>query len=134
MIEVHDLHRSFGTREAVAGISFSVPRGEIFGLLGPNGAGKSTTIRMLTCQINPTKGSATVAGCDVVKERTRLKTRIGIVFDEPNLYERLTARLNLEFCCWLYGVPESRVDEVLDLVNLRERAGDAVGTFSNGMK
>jgi ABC-2 type transport system ATP-binding protein len=70
----------------------------------------------------------------VLKERARLKTRIGIVFDEPNLYQRLTARLNLEFCCWLYGVPENRVDEVLDLVNLRDRAGDAVGTFSLGMK
>jgi ABC-2 type transport system ATP-binding protein len=58
MIEVYDLHRSFGTREAVKGVSFHVTRGEIFGLLGPNGAGKSTTIRMLTGQINPTKGSA----------------------------------------------------------------------------
>ena len=134
MIEVHDLHRSFGTRKAVAGISFSVPRGEIFGLLGPNGAGKSTTIRMLTGQINPDKGSASVAGCDVVRERQQLKVRIGIVFDEPNLYQRLTARLNLEFCCWLYGVPESRVDEVLELAGLRERAGDVVSTFSNGMK
>ena len=134
MIEVRDLHRSFGTREAVAGISFSVPRGEIFGLLGPNGAGKSTTIRMLTGQIDPTKGSAKVAGCDVVKERPRLKSRVGVVFDEPNLYERLTARLNLDFCCWLYGVSESRVDEVLDLAGLRERAGEPVSGFSNGMK
>lgn len=65
---------------------------------------------------------------------SRLKSRIGIVFDEPNLYERLTARLNLEFCCWLSGLPESRVDAVLDFVSLRERAGDAVRTFSNGMK
>jgi ABC-2 type transport system ATP-binding protein len=103
-------------------------------LAGAKGAGTSTTIRMLTCQINPDKGSASVAGCNIVKERTRLKTRIGIVFDEPNLYERLSARLNLAFCCWLYGVPESRIDEVLDLVSLRERAADAVGTFSNGMK
>lgn len=67
MIEVHDLHRTFGTREAMAGISFCAQRGEIFGLLGPNGASKSTTIRMLTGQINPDKGSASVAGCDVVK-------------------------------------------------------------------
>jgi ABC-2 type transport system ATP-binding protein len=63
-----------------------------------------------------------------------LKSRIGIAFDEPNLYERLTARLNLEFCCWLYGVTGGRVDEVLDLVSLRDRAGDAVRAFSNGMK
>jgi ABC-type oligopeptide transport system ATPase subunit len=75
----------------VAGISFRVPHGEIFGLLGPNSAGKSTTIRTLTGQINPTQGSASVAGCDVVKERQQLKARIGTVFDEPNLYERLSA-------------------------------------------
>jgi ABC-2 type transport system ATP-binding protein len=134
MIEVHDLHRSFGAREAVAGISFCVPRGEIFGLLGPNGAGKTTTIRMLTGQIDPSKGSASVAGFDVVKERAQLKTRIGVVFEEQNLYERLSARLNLEFSCWLYGLPRSRVDAVLDLVDLRERARDPVRAFSGGMK
>jgi ABC-2 type transport system ATP-binding protein len=134
MIEAHDLHRSFGTREAVAGISFCVRRGEIFGLLGPNGAGKTTTIRMLTGQIDPSKGSASVAGYDVVKERAQLKTRIGVVFEDQNLYERLSARLNLEFSCWLYGLPKSRVDAVLDLVDLRERARDPVRALSSGMK
>lgn len=134
MIEAHDLHRSFGAREAVAGISFRVQRGEIFGLLGPNGAGKTTTIRMLTGQIDPSKGSASVAGYDVVKERAQLKMRIGVVFEEQNLYERLSARLNLEFSCWLYGLPKSRVDAVLGLVDLRERARDPVRAFSSGMK
>ncbi len=134
MIEAHDLHRSFGAREAVAGISFCVQRGEIFGLLGPNGAGKTTTIRMLTGQIDPSKGSAFVAGYDVVKERALLKMRIGVVFEEQNLYERLSARLNLEFSCWLYGLPKRRVDAVLGLVDLRERARDPVRTFSSGMK
>src|SRR5215471_10767777 len=122
MIETHDLRRTFGTKEAVAGISFTARRGEIFGLLGPNGAGKTTTIRMLTGQIDPTSGSARVAGCDVVKERAKLKERIGVVFEEQNLYDRLSARLNLEFSCWLYGVEKSRVDEVLSLVRLRDRA------------
>lgn len=134
MIEAHDLRRTFGTREAVAGISFCVRRGEIFGLLGPNGAGKTTTIRMLTGQIDPSKGSASVAGYDVVKERAQLKTRIGVVFEDQNLYERLSARLNLEFSCWLYGLPKSRVDAVLDLVDLRERARDPVRALSSGMK
>jgi ABC-2 type transport system ATP-binding protein len=134
MIEAHDLHRTFGTHEAVAGISFCVRRGEIFGLLGPNGAGKTTTIRMLTGQINPSEGSASVAGYDVVKERAQLKTRIGVVFEDQNLYERLSTRLNLEFSCWLYGLPKSRVDAVLDLVDLRERARDPVRALSNGMK
>ncbi len=134
MIEAHDLRRTFGNKEAVAGISFSTRRGEIFGLLGPNGAGKTTTIRMLTGQIDPSGGSAIVAGCDIVKERAQLKERIGVVFEEQNLYERLSARLNLEFSCWLYGLSKSRVDEVLDLVKLRDRAKDPIRTFSNGMK
>jgi ABC-2 type transport system ATP-binding protein len=134
MIEARDLRRSFGAKEAVNGISFSVRRGEIFGLLGPNGAGKTTTIRLLTGQIDPTSGSARVAGCDVVKERSRLKARIGVVFEEQNLYDRLSARLNLEFSCWLYGVDTSRVDEVLSLVHLRDRAKEAVRAYSNGMK
>ncbi|HEY6409480.1 MAG TPA: ABC transporter ATP-binding protein, partial [Ktedonobacteraceae bacterium] len=134
MIEAHELRRAFKDKEAVAGISFSARRGEIFGLLGPNGAGKTTTIRMLSGQIDPSRGSAIVAGCDVVKDRARLKERIGVVFEEQNLYERLSARTNLEFSCWLYGLPTSRADEVLELVHLRERAKDRVSTFSNGMK
>lgn len=134
MIDAHDLRRSFGKKEAVAGISFSVRRGKIFGLLGPNGAGKTTTIRMLTGQLDPTGGYATVAGCDVVRDRARLKELIGVVFEDQNLYERLSARNNLNFSCWLYGLPESRVDEVLELVHLRDRAKDPVRTFSNGMK
>ena len=134
MIEAHDLRRAFKHKEAVAGISFTARRGEIFGLLGPNGAGKTTTIRILTGQIDPSGGSAMVAGCDVVKDRARLKERIGVVFEEQNLYERLSARNNLAFSCWLYGLPESRADEVLDLVQLRDRAKDHVSTFSNGMR
>lgn len=134
MIEAHDLSRAFKHKEAVAGISFTVRRGEIFGLLGPNGAGKTTTIRMLTGQIDPGGGSAIVAGCDVVKDRARLKERIGVVFEEQNLYERLSARNNLAFSCWLYGLPESRADEMLEQVQLRDRAQDHVSTFSNGMR
>jgi ABC-2 type transport system ATP-binding protein len=134
MIEARDLRRSFATKEAVAGISFTTRKGEIFGLLGPNGAGKTTTIRMLTGQIEPSGGSAMVAGCDVVTERAQLKERIGVVFEEQNLYERLSAQLNLEFSCWLYGLPKSRIDEALDLVRLRDRAKDPVRAYSNGMR
>jgi ABC-2 type transport system ATP-binding protein len=134
MIEAVDLGRTFKNKEAVAGISFCVRRGEIFGLLGPNGAGKTTTLRMLTGQIVPSAGRATVAGCDVVHDRQRLKERIGVVPEEQNLYERLSARSNLHFSCWLYNLPESRAEEVLELVRLRDRAKDPVRTFSNGMK
>jgi ABC-2 type transport system ATP-binding protein len=134
MIEANDLRRSFKTIDAVGGISFSVQPGEIFGLLGPNGAGKTTTIRMLTGQIDPSGGSARVAGCDVVADRAHLKELIGVVFEEQNLYERLSGEANLRFSCRLYGLPEGRIYEVLDLVALRERARDPVRTFSNGMK
>ena len=134
MIETRELRRTFKAKEAVAGISFTARRGEIFGLLGPNGAGKTTTIRLLTGQIDPSSGSATVAGCDIVKNRQQLKQRIGVVFEEQNLYERLSAWHNLEFSCWLYSLPNSRIDEVLEMVHLRERAKDRVSTYSNGMK
>lgn len=109
-------------------------RGEIFGLLGPNGVGKTTTIRLLTGQIDPSGGQATVAGCDVVKDRQRLKGLIGVVFEEQNLYERLSAASNLRFSCWLYNLPERRINEVLELVHLTERSKEPVRTFSNGMK
>lgn len=134
MIEAVELRRSFNGKEAVSGVSFSVQHGEIFGLLGPNGAGKTTTIRMLSGQIDPSAGRASVAGCDVVKDCYQLKERVGVVFEEQNLYERLSVGNNLRFNCWLYGLPESRIDEVLDLVHLRDRAKDPVHTLSNGLK
>ena len=134
MIEACDLRRVFKKTVAVDDISFAVQRGTIFGMLGPNGAGKTTTIRMLTGQIVPTSGSATVAGCDVVRDHAQLKSRIGVVFEEQNLYERLSGMQNLIFSCWLYGLPRRRAFEVLDLVGLRDRASDRVRSYSNGMR
>lgn len=134
MISASNLSRSYGKRAVVKSISFQVQRGEIFGLLGPNGAGKTTTIRMLSGQIDPDQGKAIVAGYDVVKQRQQLKRCIGVVFEDQNLYERLSARQNLAFSCWLYGLPEKRIDEVLALVGLRDRARDQISKFSNGMR
>lgn len=134
MIEARELRRVFGKKVAVNGVSLSARRGEIFGLLGPNGAGKTTTIRMLTGQIEPSSGEAQVAGYDIIRQQRELKRVIGVVFEDQNLYERLSARLNLELSCGLYNVPKKRVDEVLDLVKLRDRAKDPVRAFSNGMK
>jgi ABC-2 type transport system ATP-binding protein len=134
MIDAIDLRRKFKEKEAVAGINIRVHHREIFGLLGPNGAGKTTTIRLLTGQIDPSGGRAIVAGCDVVKDRARLKERIGVVFEEQNLYERLSVQNNLRFNCWLYNLKESRIQEVLELVQLQARAKDPVSTLSNGMK
>jgi ABC-type uncharacterized transport system ATPase component len=84
VIEADNLRRTFKDLVAVSGISFGVQRGEIFGLLGPNGAGKTATIRMLTGQIDLSAGRATVAGCDVAEDRTRLKELLGVVFEEQN--------------------------------------------------
>jgi len=133
-IEVSDLTRDYDGVRAVDGISFSVEPGEIFGFLGPNGAGKTTTIRMLTGQLLPTSGSAKVAGYNIVTERQQLKPRIGVVFDNQNLYERMSARDNLVFYARLYRITKSRLEEVLAQVGLTERAGDKVQKYSNGMK
>ncbi|MEM8532277.1 MAG: ABC transporter ATP-binding protein [Chloroflexota bacterium] len=134
IIEVEQLTRTFNTRIAVNNITFGVNEGTIFGFLGPNGAGKTTTIRMLTGQLRPTSGQAYVAGYDVLTQRDELKPCIGVVSEHQNLYERMSARENLLFIARLYGVARQRVDEVLEQVNLLDRANDKTRTFSNGMK
>jgi ABC-2 type transport system ATP-binding protein len=133
-IETHELSRGFGTLKAVDQITFSASAGELFGFLGPNGAGKTTTIRMLTGQLRPTSGSAKVAGYDVVTERTELKRRIGVVFEQQNLYEHMSAAENLAFIADLYGVSRKRGEEVLEQVGLAGRAREPVRRYSNGMK
>ncbi|UCD98906.1 MAG: ABC transporter ATP-binding protein [Chloroflexota bacterium] len=133
-IEVNNLTRNFNGLKAVAGISFSVEPGEIFGFLGPNGAGKTTTIKILTGQLRPTSGWAKVAGCDVVDEREQLKPQIGVVFEHQNIYERLSARDNLDFIARLYGIDRRAVDEALARVGLSGRSKEKTQNFSNGMK
>ena len=133
-VEVERLEKHYGSVHAVDGITFSVGEGEVFGLLGHNGAGKTTTIRMLTGRAFPTAGFATVAGYDIVHQRDQLKPLINAVFEDPNLYERLTGRDNLTFFCSLYGVSASRADELLELVGLTAAARRKVKTYSSGMK
>jgi ABC-2 type transport system ATP-binding protein len=133
-IEVKDLTRDYNRVRALDSISFEVLTGEIFGFLGPNGAGKTTTIKILTGQLRPTAGQAWVMGCDVVTQRESLKPQIGVVFEYQNLYQRLSARDNLNFYANLYGVSRSRVAQVLEQVGLAERAGDSLKKYSNGMK
>jgi ABC-2 type transport system ATP-binding protein len=133
-IEVEGLSRTFNDLPAVDNISFTVEAGEIFGFLGHNGAGKTTTIRMLTGQLRPTAGRARVAGCDVATERQRLKPLVGVVSENQNLYERMSARENLAFAARLYGTDSRRIDEALDQVGLLDRAADNAKHYSNGMK
>jgi ABC-2 type transport system ATP-binding protein len=133
-IEVDGLSRTFNGRLVVDELTFTVQEGEIFGFLGPNGAGKTTTIRLLTGQIHPTSGRASVSGFDIVHQRQQLKRYIGVVFEEQNLYERFSGRENLAFSASLYGVDSKRVEEVLEQVGLRERGNDRVQKYSNGMR
>lgn len=133
-IQVRELTRYFGDLCALDHLTFDVPPAEIFGFLGPNGAGKTTTIKILTGQLRPTSGHAQVCGCDVVTQRKQLMPAIGVVFEEQNVYERLTARENLRFSARLYGLGKQRVEELLAQVGLEEAAGRKTAQFSHGMK
>nr|BFE81087.1 daunorubicin resistance protein DrrA family ABC transporter ATP-binding protein [Planobispora longispora] len=137
-VAVKGLTKTFGKIEAVKGIDFEVAPGEVFGFLGPNGAGKTTTISMLCTLADPTGGSATVAGHDVVRERDEVRRNIGLVFQDPTLDGYLTAEQNLKFHAELYGVPKAlvddRIEQVMEMVALWDRKGDKVQNFSGGMK
>jgi ABC-2 type transport system ATP-binding protein len=138
IIEVKGLTKRFGSLEAVHGISFEVEQGEVFGLLGPNGAGKTTTLSMLSTILTITSGTAIVNGFDVAKQPSQVRRSIGIVFQEPSIDDRLTGRENLEMHADLYAVPGSekgkRIDELLKLVELEDRAGSLMRTYSGGMR
>ena len=138
VIETSKLTKSFNSLTAVDKLDIAVESGEIFGLLGPNGAGKTTTISMLCTILEPTSGTAKVNGFDIVKEATQVRKSIGIVFQDPSVDDRLTGRENLQMHANLYGVPpgeqKSRIDEVLELVQLHERADDMLRTYSGGMR
>jgi ABC-2 type transport system ATP-binding protein len=134
IIETENLCRTFKKRAALDGISFLVEAGEVFGCLGPNGAGKTTTIRILTGQLVPSGGSAHVAGFDCATQSDRIKPLVGVVFEQQNLYERMSGRENLAFFASLYGAPTRRVDETLEQVGLADRARDPVKAYSNGMR
>src|SRR4051812_33813213 len=138
-IEARGLTRTFkGGVEAVRGVSFSVPEGEVFGFLGPNGAGKSTTVRMLCTLLPPTGGSASVAGHDVVAEDDAVRRDIGVALQEIGLDPVQTGRELLELQCGLYGITGSagrtRAEELLELVGLTEAADRRTKTYSGGMK
>jgi ABC-2 type transport system ATP-binding protein len=138
VIHVRDLVKTYGKVEAVRGIDLEVGAGEIFGFLGPNGAGKSTTISILCTLIRPTSGVAQVAGIDVLHDPSSVRARVGLVFQDPSLDGQLTGRENLEFHAFLYGLPaatrKQRIDDALDIVELTDRAGSPVLTYSGGMR
>ena len=138
MFQVQGLVKVYGSLRAVDGVSFTVGSGEVYGLLGPNGAGKTTTMSMLSGLLAPDEGRILFDGVDLAAEPQKVKAQLGVVPQEPALYDTLSARENLQFWGGLYGLTGAKlnqaVDRVLDLVGLKERAKDPVKQYSGGMK
>jgi ABC-2 type transport system ATP-binding protein len=138
VLEVKQLFKRFKDFEAVKNVSFSVQKGESFGLLGPNGAGKTTTIQMITGLFPPSSGSIEIAGIDMVRQPKRGQGLLGIVPQEIALYQTMSARENLSFWGRMYGLSgdhlQKRINDVLEIIGLADRAKEKVETFSGGMK
>jgi ABC-2 type transport system ATP-binding protein len=133
-----NLQKSYGDVQAVKGISLQVARGEVYGLLGPNGAGKTTCISMLTGILEPSGGTISIDGLDLAKDTNAAKAKIGLVPQDLALYPTLSARQNLNFFGRIYSLKgtalSARVEEVLEMVGLTERANDPIEDYSGGMK
>ena len=135
---VEGLCKRYRSVEALDRVSFRIDHREVFGLLGPNGAGKSTAIKILATMARPSRGQAWVDGWHVLRQHAQVRRSIGVVFQEPSLDDRLSARENLDFHARMYGMDRdlrgTRMKELLDLVDLGPRADSRVSTFSGGMK
>jgi lipooligosaccharide transport system ATP-binding protein len=138
LVRARGLTKRFGSFTAVDGIDFELVRGEAFGFLGPNGAGKSSTMRMLGCVSPPTLGDLTILGGDPVRDGAAIRARLGVVPQEDTLDNELTVRENLLVYGRYFGLPRKlineRTDQLLDFVQLADRAGDQVDPLSGGMK
>ncbi|MBL7174717.1 MAG: ABC transporter ATP-binding protein [Desulfobacteraceae bacterium] len=133
-IKVEGISYAFGDIEAVKSISFEVAQGEILGFLGPNGAGKSTTIKVLTGQLTPQSGKASILGVDVKKDSPEIQAQIGVCFEEKNLYMNMTAVENLSFFASLFRLKNVDSEGLLRRVGLGDRAKDRVKNYSKGMQ
>ena len=135
MIEVSNVHKTFGKKHALEQVTFEVKQGEIFGLLGPSGAGKTTTIKLLTGELAKTSGNITVLGQSPEQFQTEeFKSQIGILSDNSALYERLSVFDNLKLFAKLYDVPLREIDTILELVNMQGEKRTTVSKLSKGMK
>jgi ABC-2 type transport system ATP-binding protein len=133
-ISIENVKKVLGKREVLKGISFTVEKGDIFGYLGPNGAGKTTTIRILLGLLQASSGKAYILGQDINLSETR--RRVGFLLDLDGLYDNMTAEENLEYYCRIYGISKAggRINKLLNLVGLGDRAKDRTGTYSKGMR
>src|SRR5439155_1336979 len=136
MIEVENLTKRYGRTTAVDGISFRVQKGEILGFLGPNGAGKTTTMRILTCYLPPTEGTARVAGYDVLQSPLEVKRRVGYIPETPPLYPDMDADGFLDFCAKIKGVPsasrKAKIDEAVEKTRIGDVRRKLIGPLSKG--
>lgn len=133
-ISADNLTYRYGTLTAVDHVTFDVSEGEILGFLGPNGAGKSTTVKLLTGQLPPAEGTATVLGMDVAKQTKEVQKYIGVSFETANLYEQMTAVENLTLFARIYDVKDFDAMALLEKVDLTGREKERVSTYSKGMK
>lgn len=137
-IETFDLTKKYGDFMAVDALDMKIDNKSIFGFLGPNGAGKTTTIKMLTCLVQPTAGSANVAGYDINKNPNEVRKKIGMVPQLVSLYGDLTVKENVELCADFYGMPrdlkETRIDELMELVDIKYAQNKLVSQLSGGQK
>lgn len=138
MIEISSLSKKFGKITALNELSLNIKKGELLGIIGPNGAGKTTAIRIISCILHPDQGQVRVGGYDVMKNPLQIKGMIGYLPEEPNLYERFKAYDLLKYFGELYGVPkdrlDSRIEELLELVGMSDRAQHRINTFSKGLR
>ncbi len=133
-IDITGLGKRFGGRWVLRGVSLEVGRGEAVGLLGPNGSGKSTTLRILGTLLNPSAGTGSVNGLDIVRDASAVRGQVGYLAHIPGLYDDLTARENLRFAADMLGLPYTAVDGILERVGLAHVAGERVRGFSAGMQ
>jgi ABC-2 type transport system ATP-binding protein len=138
MIKIESLTKSFGRIKALDDLNLEIKRGELLGIIGPNGAGKTTAIRMACCILKPDFGDINIDGISIHDDPIRIKSMIGYLPEEPNLYERFKAKDLLKYFAELYGVPKNdidgRIDDLLELVGMTERKNDRINTFSKGLR
>jgi len=138
MIKIESLTKSFGRIKALDDLNLEIKRGELLGIIGPNGAGKTTAIRMACCILKPDLGDIKIDGISIHEDPIRIKSMIGYLPEEPNLYERFKAKDLLKYFAELYGVPKNdingRIEYLLELVGMTERKDDRINTFSKGLR
>ncbi|MCL4462304.1 MAG: ABC transporter ATP-binding protein [Firmicutes bacterium] len=134
MIKLKNVSKYFSEKKVVDQLSFSIEKGELFGFLGPNGAGKTTTILMMIGLLRPTEGEIWINNLNVLKNKKDVHAQIGVVFELPNLYVRSSIRDNLQLFGDLYGVSNSRIDEIMESLQLKERQLEKVGKLSKGWR